>query len=253
MSFKETSTNDSVRFQELQDENGGICYQETELTKYLKELSFEKCTHPTLSYVNHSRAYTTNFEEFSKSDEVTKLTPWIGEALVRISGGTPVSAYEARLPNKPGMRYPRLDFSIIDKEAILVIESKRDEVSARAGIVDQIRKKYREEIRTVLSKRLIQKWNILLAVGGHDRDLSRSNYLLSILGTNGIQMISASFIWSLLAYNLFSGKLFPWSNVIPRVFSNRKAVALLASGVVVEYEPNQFELIPFAKFLGGLR
>jgi Fe-S-cluster-containing hydrogenase component 2 len=251
ISCKEGSTGDSIRFQELRDERGGISYEETELTRSLKELNFEKCAHVTRSYVNHSGAHSTNFEEFSKSDEVTRLTPWIGGALARISNGTPLSAYEARLPNKPGMRYPRLDFSIIDKDAVLVIESKRDEVSARAGIVDQIEKKYREEIKAMLSKRPIKKWNLLLAVGGHDKELSRSNYLFSILRANGIQMISASFIWSLLAYNLFSGKSFPWSSVIPHVFANKNAVALLANGVVIEHESNRFGLIPFAKALGS--
>jgi Fe-S-cluster-containing hydrogenase component 2 len=247
---RETSTEDMTRFRELCVEKRGIYHQETELTACVKDLSFEKCVHVTRSYINHSEAYRTNFEEFSRSDEVTKLTPWMGEALKRISSGTPISGYEARLPNKPGMRYPRLDFSIIDREAILVVESKRDEGSAKAGIVDQIEKKYREEIRAMLSKRHMKKWNILLSVGGNDRDLSRSNFLFSILRANGIQMMSASFVWSLFAFNLLSGKRLLWSRVIPSIFSNKNVLALLASGVVMEKVSNRFELVPFAKIMG---
>ena len=252
-SFKETSKEDIIEFQRLQAEKNRVRCRNSKLVEYLDEMHFGKVTFPTRSYVGPTEVSKTNFEEFSMSDEVTMLTPWIGETLKRISHEPVISAYEARLPSKPGLRYPRLDFCIVDKEAVLVIESKRDEGSARSGIVDQLRKKYREEIKTILGRRQVRRWNLLLATGGPESELRRSDYLFSLLSSNRIQLVSASFIWCLLAYNLFSGKRLPWSSVIPQVFSNPQVVAALANGVVIDHGTHKFELIPVARFFGGRR
>ena len=250
-SYRQTSDSDSLEFQKLSVEKKGATCANTDLVESIGNMAFEKVTFPTRSYVRRSSVHRTSFEEFSMSHEVTMLTPWIGETLKRISDGYVVSTYESGLPSVPGSRYPRLDFCIIHNEPVLIIESKRDEASAKSGIVDQVEKKYREEIKKILDRKHRDKWHLLLAVGGPESELTYNRYLFSLLSSNKIQMVSASFIWCLLAYNLFSGKKLCWRDAISKVFSDNNVVAALASGVVIKDSSNRFTLTPAARFLGG--
>lgn len=251
ISFKKTDIQDVEEFQRLQKEKERVICQDKELLSYLGSMRFEKVTFPTSSYLNKSQVHKTNFEEFLAIDEENILTPWMGEALKRISEGYVASSYEARLPNKPGLRYPRLDFCVIDKNAVLVIESKRDEVSARSGIVDQIRKKYREEIRRILSEKREKIWNLLLVTGGPEKSTMRSEYLLTLLSSNGIQLVSPTLVWCLLAYNLLIRMDLPWSSVLPKIFANAEVIAAFASGVVTREESGQFVRNPIDRLIGG--
>lgn len=249
ISFKQTSSVDVAEFKRFERLRSKVRCDNAEVVSQLENMEFEKIQHPTCSFVGPLGVRKTNFEDFTRTDEVTKLTPWLGEALKRISQAKVRSAYEVRLPSKPGFRYPRLDFCIADSKAVLVVESKRDERLARVGIVDQIRKKYREEIKEILSGRQIDTWNVILAIGGFEKDISRSTYLFALLDKNRIQLVSASLIWCLLAYNFFTGEELPWSKVIPQIFSNQNVISALAQGVIVSNGAGGFVKILIKDFL----
>lgn len=145
-----------TKFKTIQRTKTPVPCENQELLTYLKRMDYDKIRLPRKTGIINGMPTKVSFEDFSESDEIRKLTPWAGNALLFIySLPQNHGIYEVQLPQPQDQkRYPRPDFCLLSlrENVLLMLESKKNFLSAKSGVINQIAKKYREQVLSVVAK-----------------------------------------------------------------------------------------------------
>lgn len=251
-----------TKFKTIQRTKAPIPCENKELLTYLKRMDFDKVRLPKKTNIIDGIPVKVNFEDFSESDEVRILTPWAANALLFIYSLPPNRGiYEVQLPQPQGQkRYPRPDFCLLSlrENVLLMLESKKNFLSAKSGVINQIAKKYREKVISIVSKHNLSqgtnlKSYIPLFIGGKDTEIKPKRTNLSFyenLINFDIPVMSASFLWVLLASKLFGVEAVSSEKFIHSVLSKHNTEGLLKNGAIV-IENDIIKLRDYRKFIWG--
>ena len=236
----------STKFSAIQASKTSAYLDSKEILNHLKNIEFEKIKFPRKAIITDEMPKRVNFEFFTAGEsEVRRLTPWVGNALRYIySLPGKFGAYEVRLPAPSDYeRYPRLDFCLIspNEGIILIPECKRDFYAARSGVINQISKKYRDKVESLVIEHNLNRGTnfmsyIPLLVGGEDTELipKRTNlsFYQNLIKFN-ITLISASLVWILLALKLFVKDIPHPENVFQSLLGKEEVKGLLKNGAII--------------------
>ena len=250
------------KFKTIERTKTPVPCENKDLLTYLEKMDFDKIELPKKTRIINKIPVKVNFEDFSETDEIRKLTPWAGNALLFIYSLTPNRGiYEVQLPQPQGQkRYPRPDFCLLSlrENVLLILESKKNFFSAKSGVINQVAKKYREKGVSIVAKHNSSQGTsfkpyIPLFIGGKDRDITPKRTNLSFyrnLIKFNIPVMSASFLWVLLASKVFGVETFSSENFIHLVLSKHNIEGLLKNGAIIT-ENNSIKLCDYRKIIWG--
>jgi ferredoxin len=239
-----------------------VACENHEIFNSLKNIRFNQIQFPKTTRIVDGIPTKVDFEHFTESDEVLNLTPWAGKALLYIySLPSNSGIYEVRLPQPQGSkRYPRPDFCLLSlkEKIVLMLESKRNLLSAKSGVINQVANKYREEVTAVVeefnkNRSTNFKVFIPLLIGGEEDELLPSNTnqpFYENLISFKIPFISAGFVWVLLAMKLFGINAFEPSKAIQSFLTMPNVKGLLKDGAVIS-EKGTIKLQDYIKLVQG--